>query len=85
MKLTPENFRKIIFYNFQRGLTQQRCLAKHVSVFGDEAPCKSSIKRLCSEFQRRRGTLIDDPKTGLSKTIVIQENIGAVHKWIMAD
>ncbi|CAH2008836.1 unnamed protein product [Acanthoscelides obtectus] len=38
MKLNREHFRAIIYYNFQRQLSQQECLAQLLSIFGNEAP-----------------------------------------------
>ncbi|CAH2021038.1 unnamed protein product [Acanthoscelides obtectus] len=49
MELNREHFRAIIYYNFQRQLSQQECLAELLSVFGNEAPSVS---------------LSDDPRVG---------------------
>ncbi|CAH1992382.1 unnamed protein product [Acanthoscelides obtectus] len=38
-------FRAIIYYNFQRQLSQQECLAELLSVFGNEAPHQSTIPK----------------------------------------
>ncbi|CAH1997914.1 unnamed protein product [Acanthoscelides obtectus] len=38
MELNREHFRAIIYYNFQRQLSQQECLAELLSVFGNKAP-----------------------------------------------
>ncbi|CAH1982258.1 unnamed protein product [Acanthoscelides obtectus] len=45
MELNREHFRAIIYYNFQRQLSQQECLAELLSVFGDEAPHQTIISR----------------------------------------
>ena len=44
MELNREHFRAIIFYNFQRGLTQQQCMDELKSLYGDEAPTYSTVK-----------------------------------------
>ena len=85
MKLSRENFRTIIFYNFRRGLSQQQCLTEMISVFGDEAPHQSTIPRWFCEFQRGRTRLSDDPRTGAPKSAVTQENVDAVRLLIKAD
>lgn len=41
MLLNHEHFRALIFYNCQRGLTQQRCMDELNSIFGDEATTTS--------------------------------------------
>ncbi|CAH2011154.1 unnamed protein product [Acanthoscelides obtectus] len=55
MELNREHFRAIIYYNFQRQLSHQECLAELLSVFGNEAPHLSTISR-------RRMSLSDDPR-----------------------
>ena len=44
MELTCEHFRSIIFYNFQRGLSQQECIDELKSLFGDKALWKTDLK-----------------------------------------
>ncbi|CAH1971392.1 unnamed protein product [Acanthoscelides obtectus] len=57
-----KHFRAIIYYNFQRQLSQQECLAELLSVFGNEAPHQSTISRWYGEFKRGRVSLSDDPR-----------------------
>ncbi|CAH1953450.1 unnamed protein product [Acanthoscelides obtectus] len=54
MELNREHFRAIIYYNFQRHLSQQECLAELLSVFGNEVPHQSTISRWYGEFKRGR-------------------------------
>ncbi|CAH1962388.1 unnamed protein product [Acanthoscelides obtectus] len=70
MELYREHFRAIIYYNFQRQLSQQECLAELVSVFGNEAPHQSTISRCYGEFKRGRVSLSDDPMVGAPKTAI---------------
>ncbi|CAH1957479.1 unnamed protein product [Acanthoscelides obtectus] len=67
MELSQERFRAIIYYNFQRQLSQQEGLAELLSVFGNEAPHHSTISRCLS----------DDPRVGAPKTAFTQENVDA--------
>ncbi|CAH2017306.1 unnamed protein product [Acanthoscelides obtectus] len=64
MELNREHFRAIIYYNFQRHLSQQEYLAVLLSVFGNEAPHQSTISRWYGEFKRGRVRLSDDPRVG---------------------
>ncbi|CAH1981727.1 unnamed protein product [Acanthoscelides obtectus] len=75
MELNREHFRAIIYYNFQRQLSQQDRLAELLSVFGNKAPHQSTISR----------SLSDDPRVGAPKTAVTQENVDAVRKLIIED
>ncbi|CAH2009022.1 unnamed protein product [Acanthoscelides obtectus] len=64
-----EHFRAIIYYNFQRQLSQQECLAELLSVFGNDAPHQSTISRWYGEFKRGRVSLSDDPRVGAKTAI----------------
>ncbi|CAH1958820.1 unnamed protein product [Acanthoscelides obtectus] len=77
MELNPEHFRAIIYYNSQRQLSQQECLAELLSVYGNKAPHQSTISRWYGEFKRGRVSLSDDPRVGAPKTAVTQENVDA--------
>ncbi|CAH2005212.1 unnamed protein product [Acanthoscelides obtectus] len=85
MELNREHFRAIIYYNFQRQLSHQECLAELLSVFGNEAPHQSTISRWYVEFKRGRVSLSDIPGVGAPKTAVTQENVDAVRKLIIED
>ena len=52
MELNREHFRVIVFYNFRRGLTQQQCIDELNSLFGDEAPPRTSFYRWYGEFMK---------------------------------
>ncbi|CAH2007900.1 unnamed protein product [Acanthoscelides obtectus] len=68
-ELNREHFRAIIYYNFQRQLSQQECLGELLSVFGNEAPHHVS----------------DDSRVGAPKTAVTQENVDAMRKLMIED
>ncbi|CAH2013096.1 unnamed protein product [Acanthoscelides obtectus] len=83
MELNREHFRALIYYNFQRQLSQQECLAELLSVFGNEAPHQSTISRWYGEFKRGRVSLSDENQK--PKTAVTEENVDAVRKLIIED
>ncbi|CAH2000823.1 unnamed protein product [Acanthoscelides obtectus] len=74
MELNREHFCAIIYYNFQRQLSQQECLAELLSVFGNEAPHQSTISRCLS----------DDPRVGAPKTALIIEDRHVTYREIEA-
>ncbi|CAH2002958.1 unnamed protein product, partial [Acanthoscelides obtectus] len=51
MCINLQHFRAIIYYNFQRQLSQQECLAELLSVFGNKAPHQSTISHWYGEFK----------------------------------
>ncbi|CAH2008263.1 unnamed protein product [Acanthoscelides obtectus] len=71
MELNREHFRAIICYNFQRQLSQQKCLAELLAH-------QSTISRWYGEFKRGRVRLSDDPRVGAPKTQETQENVDAI-------
>ncbi|CAH1966697.1 unnamed protein product [Acanthoscelides obtectus] len=72
----------ILYSNFQGQLSQQECLAELLSFFGNEAPHQSTISRSHGEFKRGRVSLSDDPRVGVPKTAVTQQNVDFVLKLI---
>ena len=85
MKLNRENFRSIIYYNFERWLTQQNCIDEFNSNFGYEAPSNTSVYRWYGERNRGRSSLQDEFREGCPKSIVVQETIDAVRQVILQD
>ncbi|CAH2016235.1 unnamed protein product, partial [Acanthoscelides obtectus] len=79
------HFRAIIYYNFQRQVSQQECLAELLPVLGNEAPHQSTISRWYGEFKRGRVSLSVDPRVDAPKTAVTQENVDAVRKLIIEE
>ena len=68
MKLNRKHFRAIIFYNFRRGLTLQQYMDELNSIFGDEAPSRTSVYRWYVEFNRGRSSF----KTNVVKIVQSQ-------------
>lgn len=85
MELNREHFRTMIFYDFRSGLTSQQCADKIQSVFGDEAPHRTTVQRWFNEFNRGRISLKDEFREGRPKSAVTPENIDAVRKLILHD
>ena len=85
MDLSCENFRAMIYYDFQRGLSQQQCIDQLHSTFGDEAPSKTTVYHWFSEFNRGRRSLKDELKEGRPKSVVVPQNIDAVRELVMQD
>ncbi|CAH1961383.1 unnamed protein product [Acanthoscelides obtectus] len=73
MEHNREHFRAIIYYNFQRQLSQQECLAELLSVFGNEAPYQSTISRCLSDDPSVEASL-KISKTSIQK--ILHEELG---------
>ena len=85
MKLNREHFRAIIFYKFRGGLTQQQCINELNSIFGDEAPSRTSVSRWYDEFNRARSSLQDEFREGCPKSVVVPETIDAERQLLLHD
>ena len=85
MELNRKHFRTIIFYTIRRGLTQQHCIDELNSIFGDEAPSRTSVYRWYSEFNRGRSSLQDEFRKDRPKSVVVPETIDAVLQLILQD
>ena len=85
MELNREHFRAIIFYNFQRGLTQQQCIDKLNSIFSDEAASRTSAFRWYGELNRGRSSRQDEFRECRPKSFVVPETIDAVRQRILQD
>ena len=78
-----ELIRATIFYNFRRGFNQQQYIDELNSIFGDEAPSRTSVFRWYGEFNRGRRSLQDELREGRPKSVVIPETIDAVRQLIL--
>ncbi|CAH1997479.1 unnamed protein product [Acanthoscelides obtectus] len=98
MELNREHFRAIIYYNFQRQLSQQECLAELLCGFDNEAPHQSTI---LSDDPREnvdavRKLIIEDrhvtyreieaslkiSKTSIQKSLHEELGVRKVSRWI---
>ena len=73
MELNREHFHAIIFYNFQRVLTQQQYIEELNSISGNKAPSRTSVYRRNGEFNRGRSSLQDEFREGRPKSVVVVE------------
>ena len=76
---------RLLFYNFRRGLTRQQCIDELNSIFGDEAPERTSVYRWYGEFNRGRSSPQDEFREGRPKSVIIPETIDALHQLILQD
>ncbi|CAH2011290.1 unnamed protein product [Acanthoscelides obtectus] len=85
LELNREHFRAIIYYNFQKKLSQQECLAELLSIVGNEAPNQSTFSRCLSDDPRvdRHVTYRVISKTSIQKNL--HEELGvrkSVSCWL---
>ena len=85
MDLNREHFRAMIFYDFKSRLTQQQCVKRLNSAFGNEAPSKATVYNWYNEFKSGRFYLSDEFRESRSMTAVTQENIEAIRNLIKSD
>lgn len=85
MKLSRENFRAMIYYDFKSKLSVEETLQRLVCAFGSEAPCKSSVYAWFRDFKLGRVLLEDEKKPGRPKAVTLPENIEAVRSLIEKD
>ena len=85
MELTRENFRAMIYYDFRRGLSQLQCIDQLFSAFDGCAASKTTEYHWFGEFNSARCSLKDEFKEVRPKSIVLPENIDAVHEVMKQD
>ena len=54
--------RSVIRYLQKKGLTPMKIHADMVSIFEDDAPASSTVKKWAAEFKTERESLEDDPR-----------------------
>ena len=70
---------------FRPGLIQQQCIDELNSIFGNEAPSRTSVYRRYGEFNRGRISLQSEFCEGRLKSVVVPETIDAVRQLILQD
>ena len=83
MELNREHFRAIIFYNFQRGLTQQQCIDEFNSIYGAEAPSRTRVYQWYGEFNRGRSSDKDEFREGRPKFVVVVMEISDAERQLI--
>ena len=76
-ELTREHFRAFIFHNFRSELSQQ-CIDELKSLYGDEAPSYSTVKKWFHKFNCGRSSVKDKFREGRPKTAVVAVHTDAV-------
>lgn len=85
MDLNREHFRAMIFYDFKVGLSRVRSLERLRNAFGDSSPSQATVYRWFREFQRGRGSLVDEERVGRPVTAATDENVLAVEQMLSED
>ena len=80
MDLERRNFRAMIYYDFNRGLTQEECLEQLFETISDAAPSKATVFRWLAEFRRGRASLQNGLRPGKPTNAVLPGTISAVDK-----
>ena len=73
------------FEVFLSKLTQQQYNYELNSIFGDEAPSRTSVYRCYDEFNRGRSSLQDEFRECRPKSIVVPKTIDALCQVIFLD
>ena len=61
----------MIYYDFRRGLSRQKCIGQLISTFSDEAPSYATVKRWYNKFNRSHHALTDEFRKGRPKLVVV--------------
>ncbi|XP_029044179.2 histone-lysine N-methyltransferase SETMAR-like [Osmia bicornis bicornis] len=85
MDLNREHFRAMIFYDFKVGLSRVKSLERLRGAFGDSSPSQATVYRWFREFQRGRGSLVDEERVGRPVTAATDENVLAVEQMLSED
>lgn len=85
MECGREHFRAMIFYDFKVGLTENQCIKRLISGFGDDAPSRATVFRWYAQFKRGIFSLKDDEKSGRPSTAVTEKNINIIKKMLLED
>jgi histone-lysine N-methyltransferase SETMAR len=82
-----ENFehRSVIKFLTKQGKAPKDIYQSLVSVYGDRAPPKSTVKYWAAEFKRGRKSIEDDSRSGRPVEATTPENCAAVERLVMAD
>jgi hypothetical protein len=83
MNVTPEGFRAMIYYDFNRKLSFTESHQNLVQAFGVSAPSLSTVTYWFCVFQHGRVDLKDEPRSGRPATGVTPENIEKARSLIL--
>ncbi|GBP27031.1 Putative uncharacterized protein FLJ37770 [Eumeta japonica] len=77
--------RAVIKYFAKKGNTPKEIFEDMVSVLQESAPSYTMVKKRARLFQQRRESCEDDPRPGRSVTVVTEENVRKIEKFVLAD
>jgi len=78
-------YRAVIKFFVQEGLTPNEIHSKFIEVYGDSSPSFSTIQKWASKFKRGHTSLEDDPREGRPKSATTPEIIEQVHNMVLDD
>ncbi|GBP15302.1 Putative uncharacterized protein FLJ37770 [Eumeta japonica] len=77
--------RAVIKYFVKKGKTPKEIFEDMVSVLQESAPSYTMVKKWARSFQQERESYEDDPRPGRLVTIVTEENVRKIEKFVLAD
>ncbi|XP_048252714.1 protein GVQW3-like [Haliotis rufescens] len=81
--MDKSEYRAEIKFLVLEGQSAKQVEERLTAVYGESSPSSATIKRWVKEFQRGRGSLEDDARSGRPSTSTSPENIDTVHKLVM--
>jgi len=78
-------YRTVIKFFVQGGLTPNEIHSKFIKVYGESSPSFSTIKKWAAEFKRGRTSLQDDPRKGHPKSATPPEIVKQVQDMVLDD
>ena len=85
MQLRSENFRRIIFYDFNRNSSAAESPAHLTAAFSEQALSRTTVFNWSQEFRRGHASLEDKQRLGRPVSVVHEVLIAAVEKLERAD
>jgi len=83
--MDTNEYRAVIKFFVNEGITPNEIHSKFIKVYGDSSPSFSTIKKWAAQFKRGRTSLEDDPREGHPKSAITPEIIEQVHKMVLDD
>ncbi|GBP15742.1 Putative uncharacterized protein FLJ37770 [Eumeta japonica] len=77
--------RTVIKHFVKKGKTPKEIFEDMVSVLQESAPSYTMVKKWPRSFQQERGSCEDDPRPRRLVTVVTEENVRKIKKFVLAD
>ncbi|GBP93641.1 Putative uncharacterized protein FLJ37770 [Eumeta japonica] len=77
--------RAVIKYFVKKGKTPKEIFEDMVSVLQESAPSYTMVKKWARSFQQERESCENDPRPGRPVTVVTEENVRKIEKFVLAD